>query len=731
MSATAILCVVLPTFISIELPVSATNRDNLRCRPALQSCVWELLRSCLGRCDEPNFTGCSREYSGRGTSLLARENKPTSSDDSGSSNIMPTDQILRRRSAHCLRILVEYDRQMLKRNNLGSKHKGNIDAWMKYVLVFEMLEMEIELHLVEQVWSTVKELSSRVIAQCATKQGETLPQLIWEDIASILKRVLLSEAPTLRKLGLYRLLSGDAGIDVSAYTASVGEDDMAGNSESHVFMNKPKTRWKIKKVTGDQAIQSLPLSLVSVPFVLDVIIVSYDSIIGTKVGTNMQIEVDGNLRTESIIPMLSDFLSNYTIALARDGMKNSHRLSSYVNAVFGPSLIKGAKPRSLITIFSSLAHALESSASLCLQSPGLEQNTIRLTVRALLAEFSSGGAPQSLQDALKHNLAIALQYTTPWINPDVRLILQVLALYPPEESSGSNISVSQKSRRALTSWLQRLGNGSWAENAALACCSAFVAGDLMPFVEFEWLTGVNTAERELGMALCTLSSLKGNASEVLWPAISKGLQTTPHSDSSSPSFSRANRAMILLEFGCRENVLSGMGNGDILADKSQSLLPPPPAVEGILYNAASFVEAQLALISSALISVNQCSEGSSGANRSSGANSASTLLCQLIGQLSVLHLGFPSSVSMQLVMNHTMQKALKSTTATGTNVIESQILLYAALSCGAKSPEDTSSQIIQTCHTILCLDFLTVVHGLNARKDTKQALRSIFQYTKW
>ena len=336
-----------------------------------------------------------------------------------------------------------------------------------------------------------------------------------------------------------------------------------------------------------------------------------------------------------------------------------------------------------------------------------------------------------MQDALKHNLAIALQYTTPWINPDVRLILQVLALYPPEESSDSNSSVSQKSRRALTSWLQRLGNGSWAENAALACCSAFVAGDLMPFVEFEWLTGVNTAERELGMALCTLSSLKGNASEVLWPAISKGLQTTPHSDSSSPSFSRANRAMILLEFGCHEHVLSGMGNGDILADESQSLLPPPPAVEGILYNAASFVVAQLTLISSALISVNQCSEGSSGANRSSGANSASTLLCQLIGQLSVLHLGFPSSVSMQLVMNHTMQKALKSTTATGTNVIESQILLYAALSCGAKSPEDTSSQIIQTCHTILCLDFSTVVHGLNARKDTKQALRSIFQYTKW
>ena len=184
--------------------------------------------------------------------------------------------------------------------------------------------------------------------------------------------------------------------------------------------------------------------------------------------------------------------------------------------------------------------------------------------------------------------------------------------------------------------------------------------------------------------------------------------------------------MILLEFGCRENVLSGIGNGDLLADKNQSLLPPPPTVEGILHNAAIFIVAQLTLVSSALTSANQSLEGSSGANRSSGANSASSLLASIVGQLSVLHLAFPSSVSMPLVMNDTMQKAVNSA-ATRTNVIESQILLYAALSCGAESPE----QIIQICHTIVGLDFSSVVDQLNARKDAKQAIRSIFQYTKW
>ena len=484
----------------------ATNGDEGRCRPALQSCVWELLRNCLGRCAEPNFTGCSGECSdsgGRGTSLLARENKPTSDD--GSSNV-PTDQILRRRSAHCLRILVEYERELLKRN-MGSKDKGNIeclDAWMKYVLVFEMLEMEIELHLVEQVWPTVKELSSRVLNHGAEKQGdEALPRLIWEDIASILIRVLLSETPTLRKLGLYRLLSGDAGIDVSVYNTLADEDDAAANSENKVFMNKPKTKWRIKKDTGDQAIQSLPLSLVSVPFVLDVVIVSYDSIIGTKVGTNMQIDEGGNVKSESIIPLLSEFLSNYAIALAAD-RENPDRLNGYVNAMLSPSLIKGAKPRSLITFFSSLANALQSSSALCLPSPDLEQNTVRLAVRALLVEFSSGGAPQSLQDALKHDLAIVLQYSKPWGSPDMKLVLQVLALYPPVESSYSNTFVPQKARTALTSWLKKLGYQTWAENAASACCAAFIAGDLMPFVESEWLNGVNTSERELGMALVSL-----------------------------------------------------------------------------------------------------------------------------------------------------------------------------------------------------------------------------------
>lgn len=317
----------------MELPTTvAKNKDNgnpsnwkvdqtRRCRPAMQASVWNLLRGCLGRCDDsPNFTGASRsgecgDGGGRGTSLLSRQTKngfaADAYNDDGTPEDCPTDQLLRRRSAHCVRLLVEHERERLKRETADKRRKNRggkkdnaeppsnevefTDVWMKYVLVFEMLEMEIELHLVDQVWPTMKELASHVT--CASMkyrnvddESETeilsrLPCLVWEDIASVLKRVLLSEAPTLRKLGLYRFLRGDSGVYINAPETSRNEDDDEGECQDpNVFMNKPKSKYKIKKDTaGDlTTYQPAPLSIVSVAFVLDAVIVSYDSIIGVN-----------------------------------------------------------------------------------------------------------------------------------------------------------------------------------------------------------------------------------------------------------------------------------------------------------------------------------------------------------------------------------------------------------------------------------------------------------------
>lgn len=726
----------------MELP-TAIQKDSTHCRPAMQRHLWSLLRLCLGKCgDSPSFTSrCeSADGGGRGSTLLSREVRRLTTDDESLLDV-PIDQILRRRSTHCIRLLVEYERDHLKRHS-GGKNAGCLlqedirraDTWMKYVLVFEMLEMEIELHLVDQVWPTMKELASvqnSAVVKTGQESVSCLPHLVWEDLASVLKRVLLSEAPTLRKLGLYRLLKGDAGIDVTAQDEPIYSEGVNESDSTKIFMQKPKSKWKIKKDTGDQT-NLAPLSAISVSFIIDVVIVSYDSIIGTKVGTNMQIDVNGSLKSESITPLLCGFLTNYARSIAVDG-ESTGRLNKFINHMFSSVLVQGAKPRSLVSFFNATASALQSIKASSLPTTTLDPDIVRNAIRAMLAEFSSGGAPQSLQDALKHDLAVALQCTKPWTKIDAILVLQILALYPPDEHiDNAVLSVRQNSRSCLKLWLQNLTEGGWPQNAASACSSAFVIGDLIPFNE-DWRAGVDDTERDMGMALCTLASLQGNASEVLWPAVFKGLSNV---DSSikfpmSSSFYRANRSMILLEFGCREKVLSGIGNGDLVADNEQSLLPPPPKIEEILHNAVVFIIAKLSLMSSSLLSTEDgCNK--SGANRSSEANAVSNLVAGLIGQLNVLYLAYPSSVSIPLVVNNNLQEAVDLLTTAVGNPVESQIRLYAALSCGAKfAPDSSLDQVVKTCTNIIDIDISNAINNLNTKKDSKQALRSVFQYSKW
>ena len=746
LSATSILCIVLPTFLSMELPAVYIQKDSTHCRPAMQHSLWKLLRLCLSKCgDSPNFTSRYEggDGGGRGGTLLSREMRRLATDDESLPDV-PIDQILRRRAAHCVRLLVEHERELLKRNSGGNSHGSlpreyidRADTWMKYILVFEMLEMEIELHLVDQVWPTMKELASFVAVHKVAAADETeqeiyscLPQLVGEDLESILQRVLLSEAPTLRKLGLYRLLKGDAGIDVTPLDAVRYSEDVNESDDTKIFMQKPKSKWKIKKDTGDQAsLQLAPLSMISVTFVIDIVIVSYDSIIGTKVGTNMQIDVDGTLKSESITPMLSEFLQNYAISIAVN-RENADRLSKYVNHMFSSDLIRSVKPRSLVTFFGATASALESIAASSFSRAVLEPDIVRDAIRTMLAEFSSGGAPQSLQEALKHDLAVALQHTKPWTIIDANLVLQILALYPPEEHiDNAMLSVKQRSRSCLKVWLGNLANGGWPKNAASACSSAFVIGDLIPF-NGDWRAGVDDAERDIGMALCTLAALQGNASEALWPAVLRGLNNVdaPNIFPTSSSFHRANRSIILLEFGCREKVLSGIGNGDLVADNGQSLLPPPPKVEEILHNAIALIMAKLSLVSTSLLSTAD-GPNKSGANRSSEANAVSNLVASLIGQLNVFYHAYPSSVSLPLVANNNLQRAAESLID---NPVESQILLYAALSCGAKFvPDGELDQVAKTCNAILGIDVSSLIHNLNSKKESKQALRSVFQYAKW
>ena len=76
--------------------------------------------------------------------------------------------------------------------------------------------MELEPHLIDQVWATVRELFAETCGPSpiiARLQAGPPPKITWEWLSLLLGRILTSdESPALRKMGLYRLFKGEAGI---------------------------------------------------------------------------------------------------------------------------------------------------------------------------------------------------------------------------------------------------------------------------------------------------------------------------------------------------------------------------------------------------------------------------------------------------------------------------------------------------------------------------------------
>jgi hypothetical protein len=815
MAATQMLCVVLPKLRGMDLPpdvIFAPATTPPSCRPIYQRRVWNLIRHCMGRCGGSrggrdgaiaDATGGGR--GGRGTSLLSRPssggNNATNADefaggdweaDECTRDRASMDQLLRRRSAHALRIMLEHERTLMLRNgssrdgsksrknkktvNGEMKHQGNgedesirrredIELWMKYVLCFEMLEMETELHLVEQVWTTVAEITSSIVDFRRPENGDDdmnkslvlrrLPRMTWDDIGSLLRLVLLSEAPTMRKLGLYRFLCGHAGVDVpppktvAIPAANIIGSDITGDDDNcTTFMNRPKEKTGNTKKTpsgegGKSPTNDAPLSTVNLDFIIDVVLRSYDSIVGTKVGDNMQVEEGGKQERVSIADLLSKFLTNYTQSLATEDASigaGATRLSEFVNMIFGPGLIQCSKARSLMLYYRSVAYAIDTMAPGCLN---IEPNTIHATIRSLRGIFSSGGAPKLMQEELRSDLALVLKSSIPWNKVDPCLILQVLGMFPPPDEllmiNDATQKPLSKARDALGKWLVGIDDGGWAKNASSSCASAFVSGQLMPFGDKDILSGVNLAEREIGMSVCVFCLLSGGGSELLWPAIFKGLATAVTASSSSIYISKANRSMLLLEYGCKEGILSGMGNGDILLSKTNRfMLPPPPNIDSLLCNAAQFIMSQLVSMSMTLFETDAVNATSGGSTRSSTSNSSSTYIAILVGQLRVLHLAYPSSISLSQAVNNMFEDCVNSLSATkearidpsaSQNCVKSLTLCYAALSCGASfGGDEMLDRLVSTCRMILDVELSIPTRIKN---DAKQACRSIFQYAKW
>lgn len=691
----AVLCSILPFLLTKELPVVSNDPDGdspqQRARPVQQESLWKLILYSLQQ--GMDATSAS----------LAKGGYHQSQQH------VSLDQMLRRRGLYLLRLLVQDE-------------TPNNQVWLKYVLCFEALEMETEPHLVDQVWDTVAQVCS-AIQQCPSITQE-LPRMTWDWISAMLARILLSETPILQKLGLYRSLSGHAGISVSANKDTNGGDTDKKQQQSSLMTPGQKRhgiKSKKKKGNNKAATPAVPITTVSQEFVLKILIPSYD-IMGQSLGTNMNFEQDGRIEVQDVTPLLESFLRIYMSSLSLEGRRE------FLIGLFSRPTVCALRLKTTVMVYEAVASVDVDLA--------MDQDLLQTAVQSFGALFSGSSIVAVYRERLMMAFATMLSNSssTDPVNPEV--LLQILALYPiPSNTTEDSPNVFSDDPKcgALQEWLGKLGaSPSWlASHVGASCASAFVMGQLFP-TSSEWTpeAGSSETERLMGGAIVLLCALaaaseESNASQLLWPAIYKGLASVPQG---APWYNadRTSRGLILLVDGCRLGLTSGVGNGDLVMDKSQQMMPPPPNIELLLSNAVDFNLSHIEALTSL--------EGVPSTSKSGGARSGitarvSSTVARLVDQMKVLCNSYPSSLAVSNAADKMLDISMKKLSGKDMSVIEvvqNTALAFGALSCGADATGNNSS--VEMCRLILNLSFPRKNDG---SVSNVQTARSIFQYAKW
>ena len=210
--------------------------------------------------------------------------------------------------------------------------------WNKYVACFETLEMELEPHLVDQVWDTVAELCAQMPDEIQEPSllSSTPPLLSWQWMSVLLARIITShDTPVLRKLSLYRLFKGQAGILINEADQEAQELTSAAK--------KKKTRSAKSKTLNKRG---APLSTVSTDFVLQVVLPAFDTL-DQSVGTFMHIEEKGKVLKEDMYELLRYFLDSYLKTLCVDDEK----LRRFFQGLWSPALVCQLHRKSSTVVF--------------------------------------------------------------------------------------------------------------------------------------------------------------------------------------------------------------------------------------------------------------------------------------------------------------------------------------------------------------------------------------------
>ena len=672
---TAVLCPLLPALVHQELPLvilGSTDSSDTSEFPAKQPALWHII-----------FTSLSQ-----GKSLLQED--------------VPACSLLRKRALYLLNLVAPTD-----------------SPWKLYVMCVETLEMESEQHLVDQIWESVAQLLSSV-GETTTNISSEIPPLTWEWMSLLLARVLSADTPVIRKLGMYRLLKGHVGIQIT------------GDEDALSLSTMKKEGKKSKRVDQPPKIAAT-MDIITPDFVLDVVLPSWNTLYNS-VGHVMHLETNRKVEKEDMIPLLVRFLQSHLKCLST----NDAQCREFWQGLWGSRLISQLHTKTII-----LSYAAVSSKEVPYIIPATDDmlQSLSSTIQSL---FQNGSVVltyrKELLQSLANMLALCQSSTaTSGKKWSPMTILQLLAIFSSEHfalDSEAWQSAGDPLLESLRLFTSQLDPDAMTVGAAGA--TAFVSGHILPPDEtWDPTAGATDAERDVGWAIPLLCTLAADASsqdpmtqktggELLWPAIHKGLS---HAIAATLGGNRkvdqVMRALLLLENGCKLRQLSGLGNGDLVVDrKSQQIMPPPPNIESMLSSGVSFIVHYI----QTLVSIETTTSKGSGGTRSTGTRRTSAIFAILISQIRTLQQAFPSSMTVSSAMEDLLKSSIKALTD-GTESDDQKVkytaLAYAALSSGADLGVES---YISNCRLLMQLE---LSKGGQESKAWGQMARSVLQYAKW
>ena len=727
---TAVLCAMLP---HVRDRDDLPNTENAPCRPIQQGQLWRLIETCLAqglKLHQKNV-------------WVQRQTQQQSTAPEGWSELM------RRRGLYLLRVLVEPQRSSStsKKSNNTKNHKqpkGQPDAtlvmWNKYVACLETMEMENETHLILQVWNTVQELAANCDPSPPSASASFPPSLSWSWMHVLWARVLLSpDNPQLRKAALCHLCEGKAGIlltneeaptQAPQSTAEPPADNAKADKESapKTVLSKKARKQQLKQQKAQQAkqktkktksIQGMPLSRMTNDFVIHVLLPCFDSL-EQVVGTHHHYEEGGKVVKQNLTELLAQLLNLYMTGM------DPTKWSGFLQTLIDLDAMTAIRLKTVAFVIELVANFLQSSDGVQVV---LGKSFFRQACDSLTQLLSLGYVLPHYRMVILKSFAVIISFCEPESVIDVHHILDILKLYAlptiASISESENVEATSwistdASFSALYLWLQKLqkttSTASWATTAASTVATAFVDGLMSSSLGVGDSSGepdgsYSQSEIDTGRSIGVLCALLSSSpSGILWPAINKGLSHAPAVAVGNWSVaSKVARALLLLEFGCKLQLISGNGNGDLVIDKSNQMMPPPPSIENLLSSATSFL---LHRMEKLLIPSEESDKWKS--SRSSEAKRVTGLFLGIIGSLESIKIGFPSSTTVPAILEKKLGAAFDD--ASASTHLEQICTLYACVSGGAEPKE-----LLALSQNALSLTY----------KGKRQSERSLFVCSKW